>query len=181
MIVMKKMILIGATEKHAGKTTFTTALIRKIKNDFPKIVLYAIKITILREEKHSVNGYKITEEKDMESGKDTARMLKAGTDKVLWLRCDEFNTQQGIEQLISQIPENAFIICESNSARKLFEPAIFIMIRKENEGEIKKTALSVLNFQHIEVRSSLNGEKVVYNPPVIEKISIESGMFVILK
>ncbi|HSW61540.1 MAG TPA: hypothetical protein VLJ60_12130, partial [bacterium] len=143
----------------------------------PKTVVVALKITILREGKHSVSGYKITSETDMGSVKDTGRMLEAGADKVLWLRCDEFNVEKGIDALLFEIPENAMVICESNSARNYIEPGLFIMVRKSDEGEIKKTAIGVMDFPHIEIRTSMNGDDVVYIPDITDKILVVNGRF----
>ena len=169
--------MVGATEKHAGKTSFTTAVIKDLKKKYPETVIVALKITILWEGKHSVSGYRITNETDMGSVKDTGRMLTAGADKVLWLRCDEFNVEKGIEQLLSEMPENGVVICESNSARNYIEPGLFIMVRKSDEGTLKTTALSVMDFPHIEIRSSMNGHSVEYNPDIAEKILVEGNRF----
>ncbi|HDT11945.1 MAG TPA: hypothetical protein ENN58_04325, partial [bacterium] len=102
MITIKNMVMIGATEKHAGKTTFTTKLIKKLKNKYPGNIFVGIKITILREGLHNVNGFSVTEEKYPEKLKDTAKMFKAGADKVLWLRSDEYNIEKGIEALLNE-------------------------------------------------------------------------------
>jgi len=174
---IKNMMMVGATEKHAGKTTFTTAVIKDLRKKYPETAIVALKITILREGKHSVSGYRITSETDMGSVKDTGRMLTSGADKVLWLRCDEFNVEKGIDRLLLEIPDNAVIICESNSARNYIEPGLFIMIRKSDEGALKTTAVSVMDFPHIEIRSFLNDRSVEYNPDIAEKIFVAGNRF----
>jgi len=172
---LKKMLLVGATEKHAGKTTLTENIIKKVKSANSGQKLIAIKITILREGKHSVSGYKITDETNTDSVKDTARMLKAGADRVLWLRCDEFNAEVGVEKLLTEITEDSLIVCESNSARNYIEPGLFLMVRKKNEGEIKKTAEKVLNYPNIEVRTDMKDGTVVYEPDIAEILEPDSS------
>ena len=174
------MLLIGATEKHAGKTTLSEKIIKKIKNINPTQKLIAVKITILRDGKHSVSGYKITDETKTDSVKDTARMLNAGADRVLWLRCDEFNAQTGVEKLLAEIPQGSLIICESNSARNYIEPGLFLMIRKKDEGEIKETARKVLNFPNIEVRTDMENGQVIYDPDIAEIIESSSNRWHLL-
>jgi len=171
---VKNMLLVGATEKHAGKTTLTEKIIRKIKTSDTNLKLVAVKITILRDGKHSVSGYKITDETKRDSVKDTARMLNAGADKVLWLRCDEFNAEDGINKLLAQIPENSLIVCESNSARNYIDPGLFIMVRKNDEGKIKVTAQKVLNYPNIEVRTEMANNNVIYEPEVVEILEASS-------
>jgi molybdopterin-guanine dinucleotide biosynthesis protein len=172
---VKKMLLVGATEKHAGKTTLTVKIIKKIKSSNSRQKLTAIKITILRDGKHSVSGYKITDETKTDSVKDTARMLNAGADRVLWLRCDEFNAEIGVEKLLEDISQDSLIICESNSARNYIEPGLFLMVRKKDEGEIKTTAQKVLSFPHIEVRTEMINGDVSYDPDISEIIETDSG------
>ncbi len=171
---VRNMLLIGATEKHAGKTTLSERIIRKVKAENAQKELIAVKITILREGT-SVSGYKITDEVKRDSVKDTARMLNAGADKVLWLRCDEFHAQTGVEKLLEQIPSTALIICESNSARNYIDPGLFLMIRKKDEGEIKETARKVLDFPNIEVRTGMKDDQVVYEPDISEILESDSN------
>ena len=171
---LNNMLLVGATEKHAGKTTLTVKIIEKIKTQFPEKKLIAIKITVLRDGKHSVSGYKITDEIKRDSVKDTARMLNAGADKVLWLRCDEFNAEVGINKLLEELPQDALFVCESNSARNYIEPGLFLMIHKKDEGKIKETAQKVLIFPNIEVITKMNGDDVVYEPEISEILEVTS-------
>lgn len=170
----KTMLLIGATEKHAGKTTLSVKVIKKFKTEHHDRELVAIKITILRDGKHSVSGYKITDETKRDSVKDTARMLNAGADKVLWLRCDEFHAEEGVEKLMKQVPEDALIVCESNSARNYIEPGLFLMIRKSDEGEIKETAKKVLRYPNIEIRTDMKKDQIIYNPDISEVLESDS-------
>lgn len=171
----KNMLLIGATEKNAGKTTLSVKIIKKFKAEHRDKELVAVKITILRDGKHSVSGYKITDENKRDSVKDTARMLNAGADRVLWLRCDEFNAEIGVEKLLAEISDNSLIVCESNSARNYIEPGLFLMVRKTDEGEIKKTAEKVLRFPNIEVRTAIKNSEVIYDPDISEILESDSG------
>jgi len=145
----ENLILIGGAEKDAGKTTCSEKIIRKFSVNFK---LIAIKVTVLRE-KESGHGYSITEEKGAYPTKDTGRLLKAGAERVYWLRCDEKHAEEGFCELLSVIPDNRIILCESNSIRHYIEPALFIMVRKKVSSGIKISASSVLDFSDLFLRS----------------------------
>jgi len=51
------------------------------------------------------------------------------------------------------------------------------MVRKSDEGEIKKTAIGVMDFPHIEIRTSMNGDDVMYDPDITDKIFVIKGRF----
>jgi molybdopterin-guanine dinucleotide biosynthesis protein len=174
---MDNMIMIGSAEKNSGKTTFSSKLIKSLKIKYPKIFLTGIKITILKDGYENPNGFSITNEKNKEKVKDTGRLFKAGADKVLWLRCDEFHIEKGLLSLFEEIPENSLIVCESNSARNYIEPALFIMIRKKDEQSIKKTAENVLKHNPVTVISSVENGEIIYSPDILEKIVTDSGKF----
>jgi len=156
------MLLIGGWEKNAGKTTLTTRLIKELKSTgFDKII--CAKVTVLRD----FDGKKepeIWEEYNPDREKDTGRMLKAGAHKVFWLKTDEEHVEQGLTELLSRVPDDAFLICESNILRKYAEPLLFIMVKRDNPLGMKKSAEKVKNYVDLMVTSALTQEGLKYDP-----------------
>lgn len=170
MIRINKMLLVGSTIKDAGKTTFVTEFIRKFKEKFSSD-LYGVKSTVVRDQE-TLSGYKIQEETNSLKEKDTSRMLKAGCEKVFWLKCDEEHAEEGLNELLKQIPDNVFMICESNTIRNFVEPDVFIMIEKNSEHEWKKTALKIKDKIDLLVKSDFSNDKIIFKPEIEDIMSI---------
>lgn len=150
------MILIGSTARNSGKTTLAIAIIEKYKN---KVPIYGIKITTIAEKNgkciHGGEGcgvctnfqddFDITEELSNTNNKDTSVLLAGGAQKVYWLKTLVSHIGEGIEAVVAKIPEDALIICESNSLRKVVEPGVFVMVKNTEDSQIKKTAAAVID------------------------------------
>lgn len=174
MSKMMNLLLIGGAWKNAGKTTFSEKIIKKIKRIFPKITLIAVKVTILRDMENQ-NGYAITEEKGEHDGKDTARLLRAGSNKVFWLRCDEKNVIAGWNDLMKNIPDGSFILCESNTLRKFINPYLYIMVCSKDKNEMKSSAQNVKEFVDFFVQSENRNGEVCYDPDLSLKLTIDEN------
>lgn len=156
MLDVPKMILIGSTARNSGKTTLAVAVLEKYKNKMP---IYAIKVTTIAVKNggciHGGDGcgvcskmqddFEITKEKSMEGIKDTSQLLAGGAKMVYWLKTLKDYIGEGIESILSEIPENALIICESNSLRKVVKPGVFIMVKNTEDDQIKKSAREVFD------------------------------------
>lgn len=163
------MLLVGGWEKNAGKTTFTTRLISKLKSKNIKKIICA-KVTVLRD----FDGKKepeIWEEYNPERQKDTGRMLKAGADKVYWLKTDEEHVNQGLNNLLTKIPDGHFLICESNILRAYAEPDLFIMIKRDKPLGQKQSAKDVEEFVDLFVTSRMEQKGLEYDPSVSEIVN----------
>ncbi len=166
----RNVLLIGAFEKDSGKTS----LCEKIISEFKEIGIYAVKTTISRSDEQ-IERYSITEETVSDPKKDTGRLKLAGAQKVLWLRCNSFSAKKAVTELFDMIPKDAMILCESNTARKYLEPALFIMVRRDVAGSPKETAKSVEKYADIiTISSGVNG-RIVYNPDITDLLYVENG------
>ena len=161
MIHIQNMALVGAAERNVGKTEFACNLIKRIRHEFPVI---GIKITVIKEQNgecprggkgcgvcSSLKGdFLITEEYNRDTSKDTSRMLKAGAEKVYWLRVLKDKLEYGVQALFKRIKEEnsgkICFICESNSARLAIDPGVFIVIRKKGSSSIKASCSDVIKF-----------------------------------
>ncbi len=154
MIKAPNMLLVGAAMRNAGKTEFACSLLRRF---VPQQPIIAVKITVIREEGgacprggqgcgacYSLEGnYDIFKETDYEGPKDTSRLLRAGADRVYWMRVLASHMEEGLAALRHHIPPEAPFICESNSIRNAVEPGLFFMVQDENSPEYKPTAQAV--------------------------------------
>jgi molybdopterin-guanine dinucleotide biosynthesis protein A len=150
------MVAIGATGRNVGKTEFACELIRRLA---PRRDAVGVKITTIREQGGacprggdgcgvcgSLKGeYLVTEETDTTSGKDTARMLKAGANRVLWLRVRHASLEEGVRALMGLLPEDTPIVCESNSVRKVANPGYFVIIHDKRLEAIKESCREVMS------------------------------------
>lgn len=154
------MIVIGAADRNVGKTEFACALIRQYAPAMPVI---AVKVTPVDANDglcprggkgcgvcSSLSGdFCLTEEildgDSALSGKDTDRMLSAGASHVYWLRVLRSCMEKGVAELLSLIPEDACVVCESNTVRTVIEPGAFIVLRKSGSAVIKKSCAAVID------------------------------------
>ena len=148
------MLLIGSAGRNVGKTELACTLIRKFSKSSP---IVGIKVTTIRAKDgkcprggrgcgvcSSLDGdFCITEETDKNSNKDTARLLKAGASRVFWLRVMKTHLKEGLTTLLDVVGPDAVLICESNSLRRVVEPAVFLMITARDSGAWKSTARDV--------------------------------------
>jgi hypothetical protein len=156
MIRVPNMILIGAAGRNVGKTEFACELIKRYHSTETVV---GVKITTIREMDGKcprggdgcgvctslTQDYMITEESCGPEGKDTVRMLNAGAHQVLWLRVLKEALEEGVAALMKRIPNDACLVCESNSARLVIDPGVFIVVKEKGNDTIKKTCEAVMD------------------------------------
>ena len=154
MIKLDGMLMIGSAGANVGKTELACAILGKFSKSCD---ITGIKVTTIKEKDgqcprggegcgvcSSLDGvYCITEETDSSSGKDTARLLSAGANRVFWLRVLKEHLQEGLTSLLDVINPDAVSICESNSLRQVVEPGIFLMARSRDLKDWKNSARQV--------------------------------------
>jgi len=132
---------IAGAGSGAGKTAFGELLLKHLRGwgalKFTKTEIYTSVIDdeeILREE-----------------GKDTARYLAAGAEKVVWvkgpagLKDDMNDLEEALTLALGRLAHLAGILIEGNSAIELLKPDIVIFISAKY---IKNNALRVLDMAH---------------------------------
>lgn len=157
MLRWPSMVMIGAASRNVGKTEMACELISRYSRTGP---IYAVKVTTIRETGEGCprggkgcgvcsslkTPFLISEERQGGIGKDTARMRDAGATMVYWLRVQEAHLVQGIHELRRQVPSGVPVVCESNSARSVIEPGIFLVIREAGAASIKAHCRKVIGF-----------------------------------
>jgi molybdopterin-guanine dinucleotide biosynthesis protein A len=171
------MAMIGAAARRVGKTAFACALIRQSA----AAGAVGLKITVIREPGSGcprggrgcgvcgglAGNYAITEETRSGERKDTERMLAAGAARVLWLRVRRPHLEGGIRALRRRVPAGVPAVCESNSARSVLEPGVFLVLREAGSRRLKASCRRVLHHADRVVRFGGDGwdfppERVVF-------------------
>lgn len=161
------LLLVGASARNAGKTTFLTRVVENLSRRHP---ITAVKATVIRSQEtpggcarggvgcgvcQSLGSrpYIIHEEVGENPDKDTAKLLAAGAAKVLWVRIAEAHMAQARDALLERLGRNTPIVCESNSFRRVVEPDLFLMMRRQGEPWLKESCRSLLHLCDREVLS----------------------------
>jgi Molybdopterin-guanine dinucleotide biosynthesis protein len=180
LLNIEQMILIGSTGRNSGKTTLAVELIKKWKNKFPVI---GLKITTIKDKSGKCprgghgcgvctnikENFELLEENNKTKNKDTSLLLAAGAERVYWLKCLNTHLYDGINHFMNQIPNNALIICESNSLRNAVIPGSFIMLKDMKNDVIKQSASEVINKADVIIENDF--ENSIKN--ITEKIEIK--------
>lgn len=131
----KNLLIVGGTGRNTGKTELICTIISKISRQRQ---IYGAKTTEIAPEKCTMqektisgnSGWLLYEEGCRDSGKDTARMLKAGAHRVYYLKCNDETVAEGILELLRLLPENTPLICESNTLANHLEPGLFLVVTR---------------------------------------------------
>ncbi len=144
MLNYPHLLLIGGTGRNVGKTEFTCRLISRIAASRQ---VYALKVSAMYPDERTFHGrheygasdFCLFEECRSESGKDTARMLRAGAKRVFYLQGEDNRILQGFNELIRKVPAATPVVCESNSLGNFVQPGLHIMITSPST-EVKDRA-----------------------------------------
>jgi hypothetical protein len=152
-MIVPNLILIAGTGTKSGKTTIACRIIEQFKS----LSIIAIKITphfhettlglnIICEEA----GYSIYEETNLESFKDTSRMLRSGASKVFFAKVFDDRLLYVFNKINDLIPEGMPIICESPALRNFIEPGVFIIMSSRTTNK-RKNISKFLTFPHLKL------------------------------
>ncbi|MBN1852180.1 MAG: molybdenum cofactor guanylyltransferase [Pirellulales bacterium] len=189
LISCPNILLIGSADRNLGKTEFVCELIRRHIATHPVI---GVKITSIRERNgccprggqgcglcNALEGdYLITEEiltgKNEDEDKDTARMLRAGASQVFWLKVLHEHLESGVKALLARLPQDALIVCESNSARAVLEPGLFLVVRQAGSNAMKSSLKAVV--EHADRLLDFDGQGWDFEPC---RITVANGRWIV--
>ncbi len=157
MIKIDRMLMIGSAGTNVGKTELACALLRRLSRHDD---IAAIKVTAISDKDgqcprggegcgvcSSLEGnFVITLETDKLSNKDTSRLLSAGASRVYWLRVLKTHLEEGASALVEMLGAQTPSICESNSLRRVVEPGLFLLARRESSKLWKESAQQVQRY-----------------------------------
>lgn len=151
------MVLIGSTGKNSGKTYFGTKLTKRLSREKRVEVLKIATVCegatcIYGKEGCGIcdkfpGGYKLDEEKNSTSGKDTSLYLEAGASRAVLMKSTKEAMMEGFEEFLGTVKDDSLILCESNSLGKFVKPGMFVMV--QGSGDIKPSAREVMEYADI--------------------------------
>jgi hypothetical protein len=173
-ISMPSMLMIGGSGRNVGKTTLICAIIRKFA---PAVPIIGLKVTSIRPGEEDFHGhheqplegdFRIFEETNSASAKDTAKMLKAGAKKVYFIQSTDEQMQLAMDAFFKLIDKHNIIICETRSLRRLIRPGIFIMITDPSHKDFKSRAVEFENLADLHICFDAQHRSMEFNTSRIE-------------
>ena len=147
---INNLLIVTGTGRKSGKTTMVCRIIRQFKDKG----IVSVKISphfhepspglipvIIKDE------YKLYEEIDGISSKDTSRMVNAGAGKVFYCQVSDNRIAEAFAEILKQIPTGMAIVCESPALIRFFESGIFVIM--ESEGLNSREISSIKVFPHL--------------------------------
>lgn len=168
--VFKNVLLISGSGRNVGKTTF----IQKVIEQNADQNLAAVKITPHFHEPTEglisiveTANYRIFEETDQHSEKDSSLFLYAGAKKVIYLQTTDHFLAEAFAIAVAQLRPNQPIVTESAALRKFIIPGLYLFIQKIGE-EAKPSAQEMQKLADITILSdgnkfSVRPGKVIFN------------------
>jgi hypothetical protein len=184
MIEIPNMVMIGGNSRHAGKTTLACRIISKLSE---KSEVIALKVTSIRpgdahlhghHHNEEFSGFRITEETDMYTLKDTSLMLHAGARRVFYVRADEDFVEQAIQQFMALYDKGQPLICESRNLRRFVKPGLFLMMMRQPVVSAEKDVSAYLDLADKVLYYSENQSDITY---YTDRVSFEDHKFIFEK
>ncbi|MDI6744705.1 MAG: hypothetical protein QMD07_04935 [Thermodesulfovibrionales bacterium] len=153
------IIGIGGSHSGAGKTTVAEALLRnltkRVKGSKGQRVKDSDTMTPCHSDTNKWGAIKYTKtaiyasiidapETLTQENKDTARLINAGAEKVLWVQSPPEELKEVLPIAVDRLFNLRGIIVEGNSAIEFLKPDIVIFVSGRHGGSLKKSAERVL-------------------------------------
>lgn len=145
---MKKLsniLLVSGSGRNCGKTTFACHAINQLASKARVIGLKISPHFHLTENKQILlaegEGFRVFQETDLSSGKDSSRMLQAGASAVYFVQSENIDIEKIWEWVEKNIPGNTPVVCESGSFTDKFQPGFQILVVGEEPDFSKKSFL----------------------------------------
>ena len=144
---LQNLLIVGGTGRNVGKTECLCRIIARVGRSTG---VYALKVSAVYPDEEIYHGHHVAEKADVlveeirrEGHKDTIRMVRAGAQRVFYLRGDRKSIRDGFAEFLSMVPRGAAIICESNSLSDIVTPGLLVVVRGA-DGEVKSRAVPLL-------------------------------------
>ena len=142
------ILQISGSGRNCGKTTLACNIIERLAIEGK---VFGLKITPhfhhTGNNQHLVvegEGYKIFQETDINSNKDSSRMLQAGAKEVYFIQCTDGILPEIYDELKTMIPDDSPVICESGSFANVYQPGMHLLVKGNDADDSKKSYISNL-------------------------------------
>lgn len=141
------IIVVGGHSRSVGKTSVVAGLIARL----PEYRWTAFKITQFghgfctadgspcdcQTDEHTVA---VSAERDPESDTDSARFLKAGAVRSLWVRVRQGELAQAMPRIRKELASTEHAIVESNSILRFVRPDVYLTVLDHSTADFKDSA-----------------------------------------
>lgn len=165
--ISKNILLVSGSGRNVGKTNFLCEVIAR--NASQNVV--AVKITPHFHEPTTglisvttTEDYRIFQETDATSCKDSSLFLRSGAAKVFYVQTTDVGLGKAFSIIQKQVNPDQPIVTESAALRRYISPGLYVFIQKEQE-EIKPSAMEMKKLADVIVYS--DGEQYSLNPKSI--------------
>lgn len=173
---------VGSAKSGIGKTTFIENFIRYIKSINNQIFIVSVKYSKTSRSVSIITDPQIIEE----SGKDTARMKKAGADYVYWISASEEQLEKVSNKLREEILLSFFenyrnrmiVILEGNSLVRFMHADVIIFFKGHRGEQMKPSGKVILDLADIVIQKDYLMEDIMSE---IEKIQQKKFIEKLLK
>jgi hypothetical protein len=172
-MIIPNLLLIAGTGTKSGKTSIACRLIEQFSN----LSIVAIKISPHFHE--TTPGLKLVweeenisifRETDMDSSKDTSRMLHSGAAEVYFAKVLDNRLLYVFNKIMELIPAGTPVICESPALRNFAEPGVFIIMSSDTTRKRK-------NINNLLIYPNLRFEFEKLNTMATIPVVFEDGMW----
>jgi hypothetical protein len=150
-----RLAVVGGQCRKVGKSLLVADLIRA----FPDWRWTAVKITPYTEAGCPLNGancgcasyehtFAIREETLATGNTDTARYLRAGAEKAIWVQTKAGRLSDALPDLAAVLGKAASVIIESDAIVGYWKPDLFLMVLDPRKADFKVSARRALEFAH---------------------------------
>jgi len=143
--ILKNILLVSGSGRNVGKTSF----IRRVITQNISRQLIAIKITPHFHEATSglvpiaiSENYRVFQETDISSGKDSSLFLQAGAEKVFYIQTTDEYLKEAFGLISTQFLTDQPVIIESAVLRTIITPGLYIFIQQQFE-KVKPAAIKM--------------------------------------
>ena len=146
------IVVVGGHTRNIGKTTLAAQLLAATRDRH----WTAMKITQYGHGVCSANGepcdcatadhaVAVSEERSTGSGSDTARMLAAGAQRVLWVRTQQGDLADAMPRVRKELAASDHVLIESNSILRFLRPDVYVAVLQPDVADFKPSALRYLD------------------------------------
>lgn len=158
------IVVVGGQTRNIGKTSVVAGLIAAL----PDRQWTAFKMTQFGHGICSAHGepchcetdahtVAVTEERERESGTDSARFLKAGAVRSFWVRTRQGHLAEAMPRVRKELASSVNAIIESNSILRFIQPNLYLTVLDPSVADFKPSAQYFLDRTDAVLWSGTNG------------------------
>ncbi|CAN5493320.1 hypothetical protein BH10ACI4_BH10ACI4_36810 [soil metagenome] len=141
------IVVVGGHSRNIGKTSVVAGIIRAM----PEMHWTAFKITQFGHGMCSANGepcdcetaehtVAVSQERDGDTGTDSARYLEAGAARSFWVRTRMGDLSEAMPRIRKEIATAENVVMESNSILRFLRPDIYLSVLDPGTADFKDSA-----------------------------------------